>query len=104
MLSRTIYFLFVLTLVLSAEVFSEQIKDHYKVSKYFPGNHLLTLHSPLLKNNLEAEQVCTEDDVIGARAKVYCRGRILEAVMSFNLFNDSKTFVGEFLSKSKLNY
>jgi hypothetical protein len=50
---------------------SSEYLDYYKVSEHL--------------NALDQEQACDSE--------IFCRGRLLEAVMSFKLFNDSKTFV-----------
>lgn len=69
----------VLLLALVATVFPMEISGYYLTNQ----------------NSQTADQVCTESEV-GPRAKIYCYGRILESVMAFDLYNDSKTFVGEF--------
>jgi hypothetical protein len=68
----------VLTGALSSNFVISDIPDFYRAHEFFP----------------EGDQVCTEKNV-GARANIYCQGRILEAVMATKLFDDSKTFVGE---------
>ncbi|KAI6204877.1 hypothetical protein M3Y94_00728100 [Aphelenchoides besseyi] len=63
-------------LVLPMIVCGGEIPDYYKVNDHFPSKF----------------QVC-DNSTAGPRAQIYCSGRLLEAVMAFNLFNDSKTFV-----------
>ncbi|KAI6204901.1 Trehalase [Aphelenchoides besseyi] len=53
-----------------------EIPDYYKVTDHFPSKF----------------QAC-DNSTAGPRAQIYCSGRLLEAVMAFKLFNDSKTFV-----------
>ncbi|KAI6192146.1 Trehalase [Aphelenchoides bicaudatus] len=74
------------TFVLSAaitQLVGANIPDFYRAHDFFA----------------EGDQVCNRDNA-GARADIYCRGRILEAVMAFRLFNDSKTFVDLPLAKA----
>ncbi|KAI6209128.1 Trehalase [Aphelenchoides besseyi] len=61
-------------------VFGDQIPDHYKVHKFFPAG----------------EQAC-DNSTAGPRHRVFCSGRLLEAVMAFNMYEDSKTFVDQAL-------
>lgn len=68
----------VLTVALSSNFVVSEIPDFYRTHEFFVG---------------KAEQVCSEENA-GPRANVYCKGRILEAVMAMRLYNDSKTFVG----------
>jgi hypothetical protein len=70
----------ILSVAITSQLVGANIPEFYRSHEFFPHGN----------------QVCSRENA-GPRADIYCRGRILEAVMAMHLYNDSKTFVGEFV-------